>query len=156
MTTPAPSPAAAPAIDALQKVLAAHHQAVFAYSVVGVELQDAGQVAHARTFQQAHRDARDVAAGQLAALGATPVPAAASYQPSEKVTDASTAQRWALEIEQDGAAAYRFQLLRTAASDSATQTCRSALAGLRSGAENALYWRALLTPATPTVPFPGS
>ncbi|MDQ1733389.1 MAG: hypothetical protein QOK10_3548 [Pseudonocardiales bacterium] len=149
------TPSTAPTMDALQRVLAAHHQAVFAYSVIGVHLDDAEQVAHARSFQQAHRDARDVTAGQVAALGATPVPAAASYQPNEHVTDAATAQRWALQVEQDAAAAYRYQLLSTAASDSATQTRKSALAGLRGGAENSLYWRALLTPATPTVPFPG-
>jgi hypothetical protein len=162
VTAPGPSPSpATPAVPdvvtgALQQVLRAQHAAVFGYSLIGVRLSERAQVASARTLQAAHRLTRDELMAQIAQRGATPDEAQASYAPTESVRDATSAQRWALQLEQDCAAGYRY-LLAAAVSAGGQQleVRRQALAGLTSAAESATQWRALLTPVTPTVAFPG-
>jgi hypothetical protein len=161
---------AQPAVDALQTALAAEHAAVFAYSVIGVHLQDAGQVQSARDLQQAHRSSRDALAAQVTAGGATPVVASATYAPAQPVHDAPSAQRWAVQIEQQCAAGYRYVLAASATAPATAPSTGQALAqkataqkyrvtgldGLVRSAENALLWRRLLTPDRPTEAFPGS
>jgi uncharacterized protein DUF4439 len=166
--------------QALQRVLAAQHAAVFGYPVIGVALRDPGQVQLARSLEGRHRQARDELMAQLAARRATPAPAEASYTPPQPVTAPADAQRWALELEQDCAAAYRYLLVApvlavapgangggakgsgangggrqplSAAEQAAFR--RQALTGLSTAALNATEWRSLLSPATPTVAFPG-
>jgi hypothetical protein len=153
VTIPAPSD---PVTPALQKILAAQHAAVFAYSVIGVQLADTGQIQQARAVQAAHRLTRDAIMTQLDAVGATPVSPDSQYTPSEAVTDETTAQRWALALEQDCAAAYRY-LLTTAATAPGNQAAprKQGLTGLTTAASLAMYWRNLVTPATPTDAFPG-
>lgn len=166
--------------QALQRVLAAQHAAVFGYPVIGVKLREPGQVQLARSLQGHHRHAREELMAQLVARRATPAPAEASYAPAQPVTAPADAQRWALELERDCAAAYRYLLVapvlasvpRTSGSDTngagtngagrqalsaAEQAAlrRQALAGLSTAALNATEWRSLLSPATPTVAFPG-
>ncbi|HEY2041640.1 MAG TPA: ferritin-like domain-containing protein [Jatrophihabitans sp.] len=153
MTTPAPTD---PVVAALQAVLAAEHGAVFGYSLIGVRLSDPGQVDFARTLQATHRDVRDALMTDIARRGATPVEALPSYSPADKVTDATGAQRWALQLEQDCAAGYRYLLANSVAAGTAGAAARKqALSGLTGAAVNATRWRKLLTPATPTVAFPG-
>lgn len=173
MTTPGQPPV----VQALQRVLAAQHAAVYAYPVIGVALRDAGQVARARQLEAGHRDTRDALLAQLAARGVTPVPAEASYAPPQPVTGPADAQRWALEVEQACAGAYRYLLVapvldtngpsRAAAGASAggpagaapagedAAVRKQALAGLNAAARDATGWRMLLSPTAPTVPFPG-
>ncbi|HEY0166046.1 MAG TPA: DUF4439 domain-containing protein [Jatrophihabitans sp.] len=159
----------------LQRVLAAHHAAVFGYPVIGVALRDPGQVQLVRGLEGRHRHARDELMAQLVNRRATPAPAEASYAPAKPVTAPADAQRWALELEQDCAAAYRYLLVApvlvtgSGASGSAANGAgrqglsaaeqaalrRQALAGLSTAALNATQWRSLLSPATPTVAFPG-
>jgi hypothetical protein len=167
-------------LAALQQVLAAEHAAVYAYSVIGVHLSDSAQIQSARTLQAVHRSERDAIAGDIASMGATPSPAAATYTPAEAVHNAESAQRWALQVEEQCGAAYRYLLAGTTdtsgdaggdalpsggnrpsataaglSSASITAYRRTGLNGLVSAAGNALGWRRLLTPATPTEPFPG-
>ncbi|MEO6501272.1 MAG: ferritin-like domain-containing protein [Jatrophihabitantaceae bacterium] len=176
--------------QALQRVLAAQHAAVFGYPVIGVELRDPGQVQLARQLEARHRNTRDELMAQLAARRVSPTPAEASYTPAQPVTAPADAQRWALELEQDCAAAYRYLLVApvlTVASDGnpslnaspqngssssgangsaangggaagageQASLRRQALTGLNTAALNATEWRSLLSPATPTVAFPG-
>lgn len=153
MTSPAPTD---PVVAGLQAILAAEHAAVFGYSLIGVRLSDSAQIDFARGLQETHRDVRDALMTDIARLGGTPVEAQPSYSPADKVTDSTGAQRWALQLEQDCAAGYRYLLASSVTAGSAgTATRKQALSGLTSAAENATYWRRLLTPATPTVAFPG-
>ncbi|HEX8082437.1 MAG TPA: DUF4439 domain-containing protein [Jatrophihabitans sp.] len=180
-------------VQALQRVLAAQHAAVFGYPVIGVELRDPGQARLARLLEARHRHTRDELMAQIAARRASPAPAEASYTPAQPVTAPADAQRWALELEQDCAAAYRYLLVApvlaaaaglkpsgangsSATGSNATGSNgsgangsggpalsaaahaslrRQALAGLNTAALNATEWRSLLSPATPTVAFPG-
>ncbi|MBV9823310.1 MAG: DUF4439 domain-containing protein [Actinobacteria bacterium] len=164
-------------VQALQRVLAAQHAAVYAYPVIGVALRDAGQVERARRSEAEHRDTRDAVLTQLAARGVTPEPAEASYAPPQPVTGPADAQRWALEVEQACAGAYRYLLVApvldaggssaaaargpSAGPDAATPggadaaVRKQALTGLTAAAVEATGWRRLLSPTAPTVPFPG-
>ena len=185
-------------VQALQRVLAAQHAAVFGYPVIGVELRDPGQARLARLLEARHRNTRDELMAQIAARRANPVPAEASYTPAQPVTAPPDAQRWALELEEDCAAAYRYLLVAPVLAAAAGQKPsgangsssnasngsgpngsgpngsgangpggpalsaaahaslrRQALAGLNTAALNATEWRSLLSPATPTVAFPG-
>jgi hypothetical protein len=151
------SPNPAPEIEALQRVLACQHAAVYAYSVIGVHLSDPGQVSTVRSLQAAHQATRDQLMADLTARSVTPAPPAPTYSPAQPVTDAASAHRWALQLENDCAAAYRYLLTVTASmTGSVTALRQLALAGLTGSAQSSLTWRALVTPATPTVPFPGT
>jgi hypothetical protein len=141
-------------VAALQTTLAAQHAAVYAYSVIGVHLTSNSQVGTARARQGAHRQARDVLADRIVALGAEPVVAAPLYQPAEPLTDDVAAQRWAVGIESACAAGYRYQL-SASGSAQAGSVRASALAGLADVAAAAAYWRGLVTPNSPTTAFPG-
>lgn len=98
-------------LQALQRALAAQHAAVFGYPVIGVKLRDPGQVQLARELEARHRHIRDELMAQIAARRASPTPAEPSYTPPQPVTAPADAQRWALELEQDCAAAYRYLLV---------------------------------------------
>jgi hypothetical protein len=150
------SPNPAPEIEAMQRVLARQHAAVYAYSVIGVHLSDPGQVNTVRSLQAAHQATRDQLMADLVARSVTPATAAPTYSPAKPVTDAASAQHWALQLEDDCATAYRYLLTVTASmTGSVTALRQLTIAGLTASAQSALTWRALLTPATPTVPFPG-
>lgn len=164
------APGQDPVVQALQRVLAAQHAAIYSYPVIGVALRQPGQVELARQLEAQHRHTRDELIAQLAARRAAPVPAEAGYSPPQRVTGPADAQRWALELEQACADAYRYLLVapvlavRAAAKPadgavpgSAEQSAlrRQALAGLSGAARTATGWRTLLSPTAPTVPFPG-
>jgi hypothetical protein len=171
MTSPVTVPGQDPVVQALQRVLAAQHAAIYSYPVIGMALPEPGQAQLARQLEAAHRHTRDELIAQLAALRVAPVSAEASYAPPRPVTGPADAQRWALELEQGCADAYRYLLVAPvlavsardgksaggAAPGAAEQSAlrRQALAGLSDAARTATGWRALLSPATPTVPFPG-
>jgi hypothetical protein len=150
-----------PVTAALQQVLEWEHAAVYGYPVIGVTLSALAQVSRARAAEAAHRLARDALSEQLVARQVEPTPARPSYRPAAPVTDAASAQGWALELEQDCAAGYRHLLASTAGGTPAGNTAatsgvrQQALTGLRTAASQAAYWRALLHPDVPTVPFPG-
>ncbi len=182
MTQPAASPAprttpagaaatSSPTVpDALQRVLAAEHAAVYGYPVAGVRLTEPGQVQHAREFESAHRQVRDDLMAQLTGLGLTPVAAQPVYRPPEaKIetapatrtdhrtgTDPVAAVRSAVLLEEGCADAYRYLLTAAVAAGGKQLAVRTqALSGLATAAAAATTWRRLVTPAKPTVAFPG-
>ena len=163
-------------VRALQRVLAAQHAAVYGYPVIGVRLRSPGQVRLARQLEASHRHTRDELMAQLAARRVSPVPAEASYSAAQPLTAPADAQRWALDLEEDCASAYRYLLVApvlvgTAAAGSGPEPTssagtaptaaeqaslrRQALAGLTAAAVTATEWRSLLSPNVPTTPFPG-
>jgi hypothetical protein len=146
-----------PISDGLQRVLDAQHLAGYGYPVIGVHLSDRAEVGQARQLEARHRLSRDAVAGQLVGRHANPNPAAASYSPPAPVTDRASAIRWAVSIEETSAAGYRY-LLGCAVRAGGAQTAirRQALAGLADAATAAAYWRGLVDPTRPTVPFPGA
>ena len=97
--------------QALQRVLAAQHAAVYGYPVIGVRLRDPRQVRLARQLEARHRHTRDELMAQLAARRVSPVPAEASYTAAQPVTEPADAQRWALDLEEACASAYRYLLV---------------------------------------------
>jgi hypothetical protein len=157
--------------QALQQVLAAQHAAVYGYPVIGVTLRSAGQIRLARQLEARHRHTRDELMAQLAAHGVAPAPAEAGYRPAQPMAGPADAQRWALDLEEDCASAYRYLLVApvlavtgtspgptaSGAPSAAEQASmrRQALAGLTTAALTATQWRSLLSPSTPTTPFPG-
>lgn len=180
MTEPAASPAprttpagaaatSSPTVPAaLQRVLAAEHAAVYGYPVAGVRLTEPGQVQRARELESAHRQVRDDLMAQLTRLGLTPVGAQPVYRPPEARTgtapatrpeprtDPIAAARSAVLLEEGCADAYRYLLTAAVAAGGQQLAVRTqALSGLAAAAAAATTWRALATPAKPTVAFPG-
>ncbi len=92
-------------VDALQAALAAEHAAVYGYGIVGAHLNGAPEEAAQDAFD-AHRAQRDRLRGLLLARQATPVAAAPAYRLPFPVTDAASAVRLAVRLEEGVAAAY--------------------------------------------------
>lgn len=160
MTSPAPSSSAPDAnavVAAWQRGLAAEHAAVYAYAQLGPDLARADQ-ALARAYESDHRAARDAAAAAIAAAGADPVASQPYYPPPFPLSDAAAAQRWALQLEEAGASAWRYLVAAAVAApgDPNAGAARAAgQANLTACAVRALRWRVRVSPGQPTVPFPG-
>jgi hypothetical protein len=175
MTTPAPSAPVSPITDppspggptsgaavaptalvsAWQGALAAEHAAVYGYAELGPLVQD-GDVALARRYEAGHRDVRDTTSAALVGAGVVPVASLGTYPLPFAVTSAASAQRWAMVLEEQCAAAWRFLLATAASSVSANVSIRTVAAkALTDSAIRAMRWRVQLTPGTPTVAFPG-
>jgi hypothetical protein len=137
--------------EAWQAALAAEHEAVFGYGLLGPHLDAAADRTLAVGCSNAHEQLRDRTAAALAAAGLAPVQPAADYPQLYPVTDATTARRCALRIEDDCAAAWRYLYLAAASTrDSAGNRLRSAAQqGLNASAIRATRWRGGSTP------FPG-
>lgn len=145
-----------PVADALQRVLASQHAAVYGYPLIGVRLAVTGQLDRARELEAAHRLTRDALRAQLVARRLTPVAADPQYRPVAPVTDPAGGWAWAVQLEEACAAGYRYLLAATVQAGGSQLALRQqALAGLTDAAQNATGWRLLLSPVTPTVPFPG-
>jgi hypothetical protein len=179
--------------DAWQAALAAEHQAVFGYGVLGPHLaKDDLPLAYAGVA--AHEDLRDATLEALTTAGRTPVAPRADYPALYPVTDAAAARRLAVRLEEDCAAAWRYLYLRAASAGAGTagavvSTGASASAGtgaagsagtgtsgtratgtsattarlrataqaaLTASAVRAVRWRARVSPAAASVPFPGA
>jgi hypothetical protein len=137
--------------EALGTALAAEHAAVYAYGVLGARL-----TGHARgdavSAEAAHRARRDALLLRLARRGAAAPVAAPAYALPFPVTDAASALRLAVLVEERAAAAWRAAVPATGREDRTT-----AVAALTDCAVRAARWRLLARPGTPaTVPFPGS
>ena len=142
--------------QAWQAALAAEHQALFGYGVLGPHLTKSDtQLAY--TCVDAHETLRDVTAAALTSAGLVPVTALADYPSLYPVTDDLAARRLAIRLEDDCAAAWRYLYLRAASSTSARASAlrRSAQAGLTDSAVRAARWRALVEPGRAATPFPG-
>ena len=149
--------------DRLHGALAAEHAAIFGYGIAGARL-DGPLLEAARQAETAHRARRDA----LLALGAggTPPPAEAAYALPFPVTDAPSALRLAVHLEERSAAAWRYALGATqrpastgpSPSPTATPTGgdlrRLALDALVASAVLATRWRIAAGMNPTTVPLP--
>jgi hypothetical protein len=135
--------------DQLPAALAAEEAAIYAYGVLGVHLAR-GDVAEARSAEQAHRARRDAAVSRLAALNASTAPPPAAYRLPFPVTDAASALKLAIHVE-DGVAAAWYAVLP--ASEGVDRTI--ALAALTDAAVRATRWRRGAGITSLTRPFPG-
>lgn len=93
------------AIAALQGALAAEQAAVYGYGVVGAMLAGTAQ-SDAYTDWIAHQNARDTLVAMLTRLGATPVAASPAYQLPFAVTNATSAEKLAVFLENGVTRAY--------------------------------------------------
>jgi hypothetical protein len=147
-----PSPLAA----AWQAALAAEHQAVFGYALLGPRLPGADQQL-AVSCSDAHEALRDATEAELAGAGLTPVPPRPDYPTLYPVPDARSARALAVRLE--GACADAWRYLYLVAASTAGSRARGlrgpAQAALTAGAVRGTQWRALITPDRATVPFPG-
>lgn len=140
-------------ISAWQAALAAEHAAIAGYDVIGPRLVVPAQVSLARDSQQAHRELRDATSARLVASGQAPIPAAADYPLPFSVNDPVSAQHFAIRLETACAAAWRYLI---SVADVSSRSLRAyAQQALTDSAVRAMRWRRLVTPAKPTVPFPG-
>jgi uncharacterized protein DUF4439 len=151
VTSPAPA-----VTSAWAGALSAEFAAVFRYGALGPRLTDVDQIALARRSEQGHRELRDRTAGALAAAGQAPPAPQADYPLPFPVTGPVDAQRLAVRVEEDCAAAWRFLVTVTASNPSPADLRGSAGDALTASAVRATRWRRILRPAQPTVPFPGT
>ena len=146
-------------VAAWQGALAAEHQAVFAYGLLGPRLRGApgGQLGFAVTCSDAHEAIRDAEEQAMASLAIRPVPPAVDYPALYPVGDAAAAARLAARVEQDCAAAWRALFAAAAAHAEPVATARrdDAQRRLTAAAVRAMQWRRYVTPAAATVAFPG-
>lgn len=152
MTTPTARVGAA-----WQAALAAEHQAVFGYALLGPRL-DATDRDRARAAVGDHEAIRDATARALLAAGLTPVPPAADYPTLNPVPDAAAARRLAVRLERACAAAWRYlyeQAAATASSATPTTLRAAAQDALTASAVRAAQWGFLVDPSRATTPFPG-
>lgn len=135
--------------ERLAAALAAEYAAIFAYGAIGVRLKGTA-VQEAREAEATHRSRRDTLVVQLAAAG-TEVPAAEpAYALPFPVTDAASALRLAVQVEERTAAAWRAVLPETSGDQR-----REALDALIDCAVRATRWRELAGVTPVTVAFPG-
>ena len=142
-------------LDAWQAALAAEHQAVFGYGLLGPHLP-AAQQGRAHDAQAAHIELRNTTAAAIAASGKVPVPAQADYAALYPVASAKAAQKLATALEDAAAAAWRYFYAELADDATAPATLRAqAQAALTASAVRATQWRVVAGARVPTVAFPG-
>jgi hypothetical protein len=151
---------------AWQAALAAEHQAVFGYSLLGAQLRGTALLSLAVTCSDAHEHVRDTTTQSLVAAGQRPAAAAADYPALYPVPDAAAAGLLAVRLEENCAASWRY-LYAIAATVGSPEDSRvgaglraatvrtSAQDWLTAGAVRAVRWRRLVTPTSATVAFPG-
>jgi Domain of unknown function (DUF4439) len=148
----------APVVSAWQAALAGEHAAIFGYGTLGPRLPPV-RVDRARAFQREHRALRDAVMAAMTGQSVQPVEALADYPSPFPLSSGPRADGYAQRLEEDCAAAWRY--LVAAAAGVGPQTPQlttlraSAVAALSASAVRATYWRAILTPAHPTLAFPG-
>ncbi|WP_373868439.1 ferritin-like domain-containing protein [Micromonospora yangpuensis] len=142
-------PAPAASGDALVAALTAEYAAVYAYGPIGVRLPEAARRA-ARNAEAAHRARRDALVMRLSSAGGSIPADQAGYALPFPVTDAGSALRLAIEVEERTGAFWRAALPVTTGDDRAT-----ALTALTDCALRATRWRRTAGVTPLTVPFPG-
>jgi hypothetical protein len=96
-------------LDALQTTLAAEHAAVYVYGLLGSRTSQTAEAelyAALRAGYDAHRERRDTLIGEIAALGATPAPAAPAYTPPAGLDTTDGRYQAALALERACASTY--------------------------------------------------
>ncbi len=141
---------------AWQQALAAEHQAVFGYGLLGPHLESA-DTARAVAASDAHETIRNHTETAMAAAGLTPTAPRADYPALYPVPDAAAARRLAVRLEDNCAAGWRALFAAaSAASGHPAGTLRAeAQRQLTAAAVRATQWRAVVDPHRATTPFPG-
>jgi len=134
--------------EALSAALVAEHAAIYGYGVLGAHLSGAALV-QAQHAEAAHRSRRDDLLVRLTAAGIAPPAAAAAYALPFPVTDAASAQRLAVQLEERTAAIWRVALGPTSGDER-----KAALNALVDGALRAARWRRAGGSQPGTVPLP--
>ncbi len=134
----------------LTAALAAEEAAIYAYGLIGVNLTATRDRAEARAAEAGHRARRDVLVSRLAELNASTAPAPAGYDLPFEVTDADSALKLAIQVEDGVAQAWRASLPATEGADRATS-----LSALTDAAIRATTGRRIAGVAPLTMPFPG-
>lgn len=133
----------------LTAALAAEQAAIYAYGLIGAQLDDDRDRTEARAAEQAHRRWRDYLVGRLDQLKAGAPPAPAGYQ-VPAVTDRAGALQLAVQVEDGVAQAWRPVLPVTGNADRGM-----ALTALTEAAVRATRWRRLAAVTPVTTAFPG-
>jgi len=95
--------------ESLQTTLAAEHAAVYVYGLLGSRTSQTAEAPlylALRAAYEAHRERRDSLIGEIAALGATPEPAAPAYTPPAGLDSPDGRYAAALALEKGCAATY--------------------------------------------------
>jgi hypothetical protein len=95
--------------DALQTTLAAEHAAVYVYALLGSRTSETAEAPlydALRAAYDAHRGRRDTLISEIAATGATPVPAAPAYTPPAGLDTTDGRYLAALTLEKACATTY--------------------------------------------------
>lgn len=137
---------------AWQAALAAEHEAVFGYALLGVHLRGAQQRL-AVSCSDAHEALRDATESAISEAGLRPVPPQADYPQLYPVPDAPAARALAVRLEDGCAAAWRY-LFAQAALAHATARLGPAQDALTASAVRAVQWRRSSGVAA-SRPFPG-
>jgi hypothetical protein len=140
---------------AWQAALAAEHEAVFAYGLLGPRLPSTELAVACET---AHEALRDATAEAITAAGLAPVPPASDYPSLYPVPNAAAAQAVAVRVEDGCATAWRYLYL-VAASTSGAPARRlrgTAQDALTASALRAVRWRLRVSPHHVTRAFPGT
>lgn len=135
-------------VEALSLALSAEHAAIYGYGLAGAYLSGDAQNL-ARQAETEHRDRRDEVSLRIEAAGGELVVAAPAYALPVEVTDAASAMRLAVALEEGAAGAWREALGATTDDDR-----RLALDAYIASAVMATRWRerAGITPLTLTYP----
>jgi hypothetical protein len=134
--------------ERLNAALAAEHAAIYGYGVAGARLEGNAWTA-ARAAEAAHRARRDALVARLASTGATPPPAEAAYALPFPVSDAKSALRLTVHLEERTAAVWRHALGETDG-----DLRKMALDALVDSALRATRWRVAAGVSPSTVALP--
>ncbi len=137
-------------VEGLRTALEAEHAAIFGYGLAGAHLEGEARNA-AREAEARHRDRRDDLALRIEAAGGEPVPAAPAYAMPFGVTDASSAMRLAVALEEGAAGAWRDAL-----SGAVDDERRMVLDAFIACAVMATRWREAAGVTPLTLPYPGA
>lgn len=138
------------AVEALQRVLASEHAALWAYTLA-LAFVPPGWGTRARADIEAHKTLRSQVTKTLSDLGKRPVSAQPAYTPPQPVVDAVSAGALLVAAESDTTAAWRSLLERSTYLPLRT----AGLTAMTDSTGRCAYWRGV-TDRAPVVPvFPG-
>jgi hypothetical protein len=126
-------------LSALQATLAAEHEVIYGYGIVGARLTGADRD-YAEDALAAHVSQRDRLITLVTGLGATPVAARPGYRLPFAVDSAATARALAAHLEQ-GSAGADWDLV--AAAEPAAATRALGISWLGGAAQRGAYWGVL-------------
>lgn len=149
-----------PLAGAWQAALAAEHQAVFGYSLLGPQLSGS-QLALAVSCSNDHEALRNATEAAMTNAGLLPVQSRADYPALYPVDDAAAALALAVRLENSCAAGWRWLFAvaaRPGAGGSAAVVAgvvAAAQSALRASAVRSTQWLITSGAEHPTTPFPG-